>query len=168
MDQWQDVRELWGDALEPVSPALLGPNVSATTRAFLTAVGLPTAHPLDFTFFHDERLSVPVVRGSRSYFAFGVAAGSSPFAIADGEDAVVSLHPDGPFMFLNSTIADFVYSYGVFTQRVDRILHLPVEDRKPLVDEIRGLIDARDPEALDPDGLLSGWEDVLEPYEEGQ
>ena len=62
----------------------------------------------------------------------------------------------------------FVYSYGVFTQRVDRILHLPVEDRKPLVDEIRGLIDARDPEALDPDGLLSGWEDVLEPYEEGQ
>jgi hypothetical protein len=168
VDQWQDVRDLWGDALEPVDPALLGPNQSATTRDFLTAAGLPTTHPLDFEFYHDARLSAPVERGSRSYFTFGDDTGTVPFAIADGSDAVVSLYPDGPFMFINSTIADFVYSYGVFSQRVDRILELPVDDRKPLIDEIRDLIDARDPSALDPDGLLSWWEDLLAPYEEGQ
>ena len=163
-DSAAEVRALWGDALVPIPASLLGPNVSAGTRAFLTEVGLPRDNRLEFTFYRDERLLTPAVRGPRAYLVFGESGGYVPFAIEAGRDAVVTLHPDGPFMFVNSTIADFVYCCGVFGQRVDRLLHTPVPERAPQLDAIRRLFDARDPEALDPDGLLSAWEDILQPY----
>ncbi|MBF6299392.1 SUKH-4 family immunity protein [Nocardia amamiensis] len=166
VNQWDDVRELWSGSLAPIPAHLVGPHVSAGTAAFLIAVGLPIEHPLEFTFYHDERLLNPAVRGERTFIVFGDDTGTVPFAIERGREEVFSLYPDGPFMFINSTIADFVYCYGLFSQRVERIVQTPFADRKPLVDELRGLIAARDPEALDPDDLLAWWDSLLEPYEQ--
>jgi len=167
-ERWQDIRRLWGDTLRPVPENLLPPTASPGTKAFLAAVGLPVEHPVDFAFYHDERLLQPVIVGNRRYFAFGEDSPGSPVRLATEacHDAVVVLHPDGPFMFVNSSVADFVYSYGVLAERIDRIVELPFADRGPLVAEVRALIDARDPDALDPDGLLSAWDDVLGSYEQ--
>ena len=161
-----ELRQLWAGALEPVRKDLLGPHVSARTRAFLTAVGLPRANRLDFAFYHDERLLAPVERAGREYFVFGDSTGTVLFGVEAGRDAVCTLHPDGPFMFVNASIEAFLYCYGEFTRVVDAIVETPFADRAPMLAELRARIDARDPDALDPDGLLSAWDDILEPYGE--
>jgi hypothetical protein len=166
VDQWQGVRELWGDALQPIPAGLIPATASPDSKAVLTQVGLPTEHPLDLLFYFDERLLKTVARGGREYFAFGEDGGVVLLATEAGRDEVINVQPDGPQMFVNSSIADFLYSYGVFAQREEQVLELPYAERGPLIGEIRDLINARDPEALDPDGWLSWWESLLGQYEE--
>jgi hypothetical protein len=165
-DRWREIRQSWGETLRPVPRALIPPTASPGSRAFLSEVGLPVEHPLDLVFYHDDRLLREVVRGTRDYFAFGEDGGVVLLATEAGRDEVVNLHPDGPFMFVNSSIPDFLYSYGVLARREDRILELPFARRGPLLGEVRDLIDARDPSALDPDGRLSWWDALLTPYEQ--
>jgi hypothetical protein len=165
VDQWQDVRQVWGNSLRPIPEDLIPPTASAGSKAFLTQVGLPAEHPLDLAFYFDDRLLKRVTQGGADYFAFGEDGGVVLLATEAGRDEVIDLQPDGSGMFINSSIADFVYSYGVFAQREERILELPHDERGPLIGEVRDLIDTRDPEALDPDGWLSWWDALLEPYE---
>ena len=166
MDQWQDIRQLWDKALQPIPERLLPPTASPDSKEFLAQVGLPTEHPVDLLFYFDDRLLKRVTRGTRDYFAFGEDGGVVLLATEAGRSEVYDVQSDGPYMFINSSIADFVYCYGVLAQRDEQIIELPYAQRGPLLGEVRDLINARDPQALDPDGWLSWWDALLEPYAE--
>jgi hypothetical protein len=169
MDQWDTIRQWWHGSLVPIPADLVGPHASAATRKFLTEAGLPTDNVFELNFYHDERLLTPIVRGSVTYFTFGDDTGTVPFVIEVGQDAVQTLQPDSPtpFAFVNSTLADFIYCYGLFSDRLPQMVETSVGEREPLVDEVRDLVGARDSEALDCAGL-SWWELIFEKIEEGQ
>ena len=66
LHRWDDIREWWQGSILPIPVDLVGPQASVTTKEFLVEVGLPTVNALEFTFYHDERLLTPIVRGSEA------------------------------------------------------------------------------------------------------
>jgi hypothetical protein len=121
---------------------------------------------LDLPLYFDDRLLKPATRGGRTYFAFGEdGPGVVLLATEAGHNEVFSVPPDGPSTFVNSSISDFVNSYGVFAQRNRQIIELPHEEGNAVIGEVLELIAARDAETLEPDGWLSWWDELLSSME---
>jgi hypothetical protein len=168
VDQWKDVRGQWPEGLVPVRAKFVSPLVTAETRAFLTTVGLPTSCALDtLTFYHDERLLTPVVRGEHTYVAFGDDLEIVPFVLVPGRDEVYDLLPPAqtPSRFVNSTLPDFIYSLGFFCGRIAQLRGDSVAQMKAAVRQVRTTLTARDKRAMSEP--WHWWPRLLHQVEEG-
>jgi len=151
VDRWADVRAWWPGTIAAVPEELVGPQFTPETRAFLTTVGLPTSCPLTtLTFYRDERLRTPIVRGGRTYVAFGDDLGLVPFVVEAGRDEVYDLLPrtEARGRFVSSTVADFVYSLGLFCSRLPQLRAASDAELKVLVRRLRTQLTARDRQAM--------------------
>lgn len=151
MDQWDDVRGQWLEGLAPVPERLIGPLVTARTRAFLTMVGLPTSCAMQtLTFYHDERLLTPLERGGERYLIIGDDYEAIRFVLPAGRDEVYEIYPaaEGPSHFVNSTLPDFMYSLGLFCRHIPDLRTASDRELKLLVRRLRRALTARDERAF--------------------
>ncbi|RMI33247.1 SUKH-4 family immunity protein [Nocardia stercoris] len=145
------VAAIWGDLLATVPPEQVHPGLSASTREFLTTVGLPTVDVGSFAPLPDggvlgsmhvaDREYVPVVNGVPEDFRFAVDVGS---------DEVCCLFDGMAEVFLaNSNLGLFV----MFVGRVYRDLwQLAEPDEESMSSAVGAIVESLitlDPRALD-------------------
>ncbi|MGF6882959.1 hypothetical protein ABH933_002481 [Nocardia sp. GP40] len=139
---------------------LVSPRLSVPTRSFLTTIGLPYgSHWAEF--FHDDRLSGPVVQQGREYLPIG-ADDRGPLVIEPESDSMFHLLPE-PY-YVNADVSLFVYFHGLFVreiQRLDSVTEMEHDEFADLVDDSIMGIDRRMRD-LDPSACTTGsWWDCL-------
>lgn len=150
LEEWQEARQLWGDKLVPISPGLVGRNISDFTRTFLMNAGLPGKGPLGVTFYHDERLLDLHSVGATGYLAIGEDYGTIlGMKIETGEMWSLDPREECPSRFVNSRLSDFVLFLGVYGSRAKDRQHASDEQHEVIVQEMRRQFISRDPRALD-------------------
>lgn len=167
MDDFHDIRQIWGGALAPLPSDLITAPVSELTRRALTELGLPVADPLEFTFYHDDRVLGRVTEQGRDFFVLGAKYGI-PFGIAADGDAVYRVYPasTAKLRFVNSTLVDFLYCYGLFCRELPELRTTTERAARAIGRRLREQISARDPAAM-VDGHHM-WPSLLGAAERGE
>lgn len=169
MDQRDEIRKVWGDKLVPIPAELISPQASEPTRQMLSTVGLPTETPPLGVFYHDDRLRTPIEVAGQSYLPIGDDHGV-PFAIQLATDQLYQVYPTAPAYnrFANSSIADFLYCYGVVYARMSQLQAAARagESTEEMADELELAVAARDAPALAEDRYY--WSMVLDMARDGE
>jgi SUKH-4 immunity protein len=156
-----EVRRIWGDQVGPVAADLVSPRLSATSRGFLTSVGLPTVPVQEIEPIAHERLGESTFLHGREYIVVAESYDHrTRYGIDVKTDEVWYLDPDPANTCLfNSSIALYVLFLGVYQRTV---LELKVTDQDTLENAVAGVwsqLEARDPAATDSDNY---WEPILD------
>lgn len=161
--EWQEVRQLWGDKLAPISPDLVKWNISDPTKGFLMDVGLPRKGPLALgvIFYHDERLLGLRSIAGVDYLALGYDYGTI-LGIKLGTDEVWAVDPDKESLprFVNSRLSAFVLFLAIYDSRGHDRQHASDEEDEVIVQEMRQQFISRDPHAFDD--VENWWSLVFE------
>jgi hypothetical protein len=162
----QEIRRLWASQLQPVrAENLPDGEISATTRRFLTDVGLPGEAPLEVTF-HQDDLLVPLDVDGVTYLKVGDDYGTQ-LGIEAGTERVWAVDLEGslPRRFVNSSLADFVAALGIYAQSQPELRTASDEQAAGVVDRLRNDLSKLDAPALrDPE---SWWSVILEQTADG-
>ncbi|GAA2914836.1 hypothetical protein Acy02nite_91800 [Actinoplanes cyaneus] len=167
MDLTQEIRRLWGDALAPET-ADIDPAVPASTRTYLTEVGLPVTPLFGLTFARGAALT-PFERAGRRLLSVAEFPGW-PFWVCDLDtEALWSWPPSsvhtGPARFINSGVDLFMLTAGRFTAMLTALHDHdgdPVAHITALCDGFRRDLAAADPPAAAADALWSAEVDELQ------
>jgi hypothetical protein len=156
-----EVRQIWGDQVGPVAADLVSPRLSASSRAFLTSVGLPTIPVREIEPIAHERVGESTFLHGREYVVVAESHGhTTRYGIDVKTDQVWSLDTDpSNTCLVNSNIALFVLFLGIYRRTV---LELKVTDQGTLENAVASVwsqLEARDPAATDSDNY---WEPVLD------
>lgn len=167
MDQWQEIREIWGDVLVPIPQDLITAPVTELTRRALTELGLPVADPLTSDFYRDHRLLGRVVARGHDYLLVGDDEGV-PIGIAADSDAMYFLYRAdvAEIRFINSALVDFLYCYGLFRRELPVLRATTDQAARVIVRRLRRLIASRDPAAMA--GGRGTWPSLLGAAERGE
>lgn len=156
----EEIHAVWDGQLQPVPAQFVSSRLSVPTRNYLTTIGLP--HGSYWAeFFHDDRLTTPVLRPGREYLPIG-ADDRGPLVIEAKSDSVYHLLPE-PY-YVNAEVSLFVYFHGMFLreiQRLDAVTGMEHDAFADLVTDSMLSIDRRMRE-LDPAAIAKdSWWDVL-------
>lgn len=159
----RQVRELWEGRLRTIPADRLDPRLPATTRDFLTAVGLPTIETLGISFHHDDRLSAPLSYAGRDYLVVAESSnGASVPYLLDSESGRLyeqGFPQPGPGRFVNSDVAHFVLFLGIYRTRLDRD-ELTWQEAEEISVKLWLRFQASDPPAVGPPNTW--WSQLLD------
>jgi len=159
-----EVREVWDGQIRPVPADLVSPDVSPSTRQFLTEVGLPTTEVLGINFALDSPLSSTVRQEGREYLVVTDDESNVTFAINVESEQVFRFHPSRfkYTRFFNSNIATLVFFLGLLKKNVLSLDEVNEETLGDAVDSVRISLSARDPAAMEGETKWKAWLDDLE------
>ncbi|GAB2712715.1 SUKH-4 family immunity protein [Nocardia thraciensis] len=145
----EEIRDVWGGNVQPVSGELIPAGVPSTTTQLLTTVGLPTVPLLGFTFFRDHRMAVTQHDG-RAYLVFGIDSAGSALAVDLESEHVCRVDPEpgGEVAFYNSTLALFVYFHGLLQRNVLSLTEVDEQLLADAVDSVWRPLEEQDPPAV--------------------
>jgi hypothetical protein len=157
----EEIRRVWDGHIQPIPSELVPAGVPAATREFLTTVGLPTVPPWHrVPFFHDDRLAV-IPAGGKPYLAVG---GLEVLFVVDLDtghvhDLDVCIGADQPTHLVNSSLALFLFTAGVYRQFQERLRTI---ERPPVATllNFRQQLRDHDPAALADDDTF--WSQTLD------
>ncbi|MFD1047754.1 SUKH-4 family immunity protein, partial [Kibdelosporangium lantanae] len=140
---------------------LVSSRLSASSREFLTSVGLPTITVQEIEPIAHERLAESTFLHGREYVVVAESYDrTTRYGIDVRSDEVwyLDTDPSNTCLF-NSSIALFVLFLGIYQRSV---LELEVTDQDTLENAVAGVwsqLEARDPAATDPGNY---WEPILD------